>query len=345
MPLLLRPSATCSSGPGAWSRLSGWCVEVLDAAGLRCVTLKGPALAMQLYGDDVTRPSSDVDLLVARPELEHALAALGAAGLRFGTRHATWYERRWRHHLVAGGAPVDRGLPVEVHWSFGGPGLIAGPIERLFDDAVAVDCAGRRLPAPSLAWQLLVCRRACDPALLPAASAGRRRPDRRPARLARVGRRRPRPRAGRRRRSTMRPPWRPGASAPRFPRHSGLRPAPWRDAVLDDRPPAGRRTAFPRTLMQAMKAVVPLMITTSELPSRSPTSSPTGRGWPTRSRDSAARDSGLPAAAVLPWRADRAPGGEAGPPPTPTTPRAAAVAHSRHRAARKRTWTRPIGSG
>jgi hypothetical protein len=112
----------------AVEQVSGWCVEVLGAAGLRCATLKGPALAMQLYGDDVIRPSSDVDVLVAQRELERALEVLRAAGLRFGTRHAAWYERRWHHHLVAVGAPTHPGLPVEVHWSFARPGLIAGSL-------------------------------------------------------------------------------------------------------------------------------------------------------------------------------------------------------------------------
>ncbi len=252
---------------GRVEQVSGWCVELLSAAGLSCVTLKGPALAMQLYGDDVIRPSSDVDLLVPRPALERALEALAAAGLRFGTRHAAWYERRWRHHLVAVGAPVDPGVPVEVHWSFGGPGLIAGPIERLFDDAVAVECAGCRLPAPSLEWQLLVCavhatqhyfppRQLLDVALL----AGRLDPgqwrsvvelahelDIAPAVYYATTV------AGRRL----------GGSVPAVV--ESLRPAPWRDAVVTRAvarlPVVGLP---PRSGMQAMKAVVPLMITTSE---------------------------------------------------------------------------------
>jgi Uncharacterised nucleotidyltransferase len=252
---------------GRVEQVSGWCVEVLDAAGLRCVTLKGPALAMQLYGDDVTRPSSDVDLLVSRPELEHALEALGDAGLRFGTRHATWYERRWRHHLVAGGAPVDRGLPVEVHWSFGGPGLIAGPIERLFDDAVAVDCAGRRLPAPSLAWQLLVCavhaaQHYFPPRLLLDVALIAGRLDSREWRTV-VDLAHELGIAPALYYATTVAARRLGGEVPAAV--EGLRPAPWRDAVatraIAHLPAVGRPS---RSGMQAMKAVVPLMITTSE---------------------------------------------------------------------------------
>ena len=138
-------------------RVSEWCVNVLEAAGVRCATLKGPALAVQLFGDDVTRPSSDVDVLVPRSELDAALGAFHAAGLRAEARHAAWYERTWHCHAVFDGAPPDRGLPLEIHWSIARPGLMHGRIDGLFDHLIDVECSGRRLPAPDLEWQLLVC--------------------------------------------------------------------------------------------------------------------------------------------------------------------------------------------
>ena len=247
-------------------QVSDWCCGVLGAAGLRCATLKGPALAMQLFGDDVIRPSSDVDVLVARREFERAVEVLTTAGLRFGTRHAAWYERRWHYHLVAVGAPALPSLPIEVHWSFARPGLIAGSIEDLLDDVIAVDCAGRRLPAPSLEWQLLICavhstqhyfppRHVLDVALV----AGRldARQWRRVVELSH--------------RLAIAPAVyyattvaarRLGFACPAVVEE--LRPAPWRDLVV-----TGAIARLPvvgspsRALIQAMKAVMPLLITTS----------------------------------------------------------------------------------
>jgi len=138
-------------------RVSGWIVETLAKAGLRCATIKGPALAVQLFGDDVTRPSSDVDVLVPRHELDAALGALRVAGMRLEARHAAWYERRWHCHAVLDGAPPDRSLPVEIHWSIARPGLTHGAVDDLFDHLVDVECSGHRLPAPDLGWQLLIC--------------------------------------------------------------------------------------------------------------------------------------------------------------------------------------------
>jgi hypothetical protein len=250
----------------AVEQVSGWCVEALGAAGLRCVTLKGPALAMQLYGDDVIRPSSDVDVLVAQREFERALEVLRAAGLRFGTRHAAWYERRWHHHLVAVGAPTHPGVPIEVHWSFARPGLIAGSLEGLLDDVVAVACAGRRLPAPSMEWQLLICavhsaqhyfppRQVLDVALI----AGRldSRQWRKVVELAHELAIAPAVYY-----ATTVAVRRLGLSCPAAVEE--LRPALWRDVAVAQAiarlPVVGPPS---RSLIQAMKAVMPLLITTS----------------------------------------------------------------------------------
>lgn len=138
-------------------RVSGWCVDRLEGAGLRCATLKGPALAVELFGDDVTRPSTDVDVLVPEGEIDAALGVLQTAGMRVEARHAAWYERRWHCHAVLDGAQPDHRLPVEVHWAIARPGLTRGPIDDLFDGLVSVECSGRRLPAPDIEWQLLIC--------------------------------------------------------------------------------------------------------------------------------------------------------------------------------------------
>ena len=137
--------------------VSAWCIELLRAAGVRAATYKGPAMAVQLFGDPVVRPSSDVDLLVAPDDLPRARAALVAAGLRPAERYPDWYERRWHYHELLLGTPEHGSLPVELHWSFARPGLIGGDVVGVLDELDDVPCGSRLLPAPALPWQLVAC--------------------------------------------------------------------------------------------------------------------------------------------------------------------------------------------
>jgi hypothetical protein len=55
-------------------------VEALSAQGVDCLCLKGPTLAVQLYGDIALRQSIDLDILVRKVDLPHAYPALMSAG-------------------------------------------------------------------------------------------------------------------------------------------------------------------------------------------------------------------------------------------------------------------------
>jgi hypothetical protein len=91
-------------------------VRALAAENIDSLVLKGPPLSWELYGDGALRPSTDIDLLVRRSELEHALRALEAAGYR--ARGKAWQQaavRRGHFHIVLEGERKGR-VPVELHW-------------------------------------------------------------------------------------------------------------------------------------------------------------------------------------------------------------------------------------
>lgn len=116
---------------------------ILEAAGVTPLAYKGPALAMQAYGDAALRDYSDLDLVVRGEELAAAGAAMAASGFQELTE-ASGEERaallRDGHHLRF----RREGVLVEVHWRFGKPHFgFTEEVSGLWGRAETVDVRGR----------------------------------------------------------------------------------------------------------------------------------------------------------------------------------------------------------
>ena len=61
-------------------------LDILHAAGVAALPLKGPVLAAALYPDSALRPFSDLDILVRRPQVPAALQALARNGYALDPR-------------------------------------------------------------------------------------------------------------------------------------------------------------------------------------------------------------------------------------------------------------------
>jgi hypothetical protein len=90
--------------------------ELFAARGIRCLTLKGPALSVLAFGDPVLRNSRDIDLLVEAEAFAAANALLAERGWRrvkpVVDRPA---YRRWVHEYVYRSANgLDGGMTVEI---------------------------------------------------------------------------------------------------------------------------------------------------------------------------------------------------------------------------------------
>ncbi|HEU0299342.1 MAG TPA: nucleotidyltransferase family protein [Longimicrobium sp.] len=126
---------------------------ILQAAGVVPLAFKGPALAIQAYGDASLRDYGDLDLVVRREELDAAGAALVQAGFQdLSTSAGRAALLREGHHLKY----RREGVLVEVHWRFakalfGFTEEVAG----LWDRAEALDIRGRRVQALSVPDHLL----------------------------------------------------------------------------------------------------------------------------------------------------------------------------------------------
>jgi len=129
-------------------------VEILEAAGVAPLAYKGPALAVQAFGDASLRDYSDLDLVVRKEDLAAAGAALARAGFKDlfdpGANRAVLL--RDGHHLQY----QRGGVLVEVHWRFGKSVFgFAEQLSGLWERAETVDIRGRRVRALSVPDHLL----------------------------------------------------------------------------------------------------------------------------------------------------------------------------------------------
>ena len=94
----------------------------LEAEGIPVLVYKGPAVALEAYGDLALREFEDLDLLIHPEDVERARHVFALAGLKI--LPAPGYEPNFRrvrreHHHDAFVAP-DESHYVELHWQLGG---------------------------------------------------------------------------------------------------------------------------------------------------------------------------------------------------------------------------------
>ena len=131
-------------------------LEVLASADVPVLALKGPALAVQAYGDVSLRSYGDVDVLVPQHEARRSVQALLGAG--YGDRRAqpgrTPGPNLW--HDWGFTAPDGKTL-VELHWSLTSPRRFpAVDSGEAWLDAGRTDVSIGGAPVPALAPELLL---------------------------------------------------------------------------------------------------------------------------------------------------------------------------------------------
>lgn len=133
-------------------------VGVLESAGVAALPYKGPALALDAYGDVAAREFADLDLVVAPDDADAAAAALSRAGYA-PAEGLTWAAARYAHawhaqvRFVAAGAQ----LPVELHWRFCDRKLPWNPdVRAMLGRAARRVIGGARVAIPAAEDQLVL---------------------------------------------------------------------------------------------------------------------------------------------------------------------------------------------
>ena len=127
---LKKRSEACRMQAVQHSMLLAGMLKGLNQAGIQAMTLKGPILSFDLYGDVGLRQSHDLDLEVAQENLSQALSCLEGLGWRKDSEYFPLSPRQWRSFLRHGrhlGLVHSQGCILELHWrnSWDAPGQTA----------------------------------------------------------------------------------------------------------------------------------------------------------------------------------------------------------------------------
>src|SRR5215211_5077419 len=85
-------------------------VTAMRNAGLRPLLLKGPSVALWLYGDDVPRPYGDSDLLLSPESQRAAQDVLRALGFRPLGYPVPWESQAWMRRSDQAAVDLHRSL-------------------------------------------------------------------------------------------------------------------------------------------------------------------------------------------------------------------------------------------
>jgi hypothetical protein len=118
----------------------------LEAAGVRHLVIKGPALAVQTTGHWKGRPATDIDLLIAPDDSGRAHRALTGDGFtrRDGRATAPSAVYRWCQCELVYTGPTT--VPLDLHWRMdAAAGLCNLPFDLLWNRSCPVEIAGAQV--------------------------------------------------------------------------------------------------------------------------------------------------------------------------------------------------------
>jgi hypothetical protein len=125
-------------------------LDAFEAEGIAVVPLKGAALAESLYSDPVSRPFSDLDLLVRKQDVPAALRVLTRAGYRLGAHLARLPMQTLLSLQFEVLLRQEQTAPVDLQWEIGRADYpFCFDMEILWRSLGRSQIAGREVPSLS----------------------------------------------------------------------------------------------------------------------------------------------------------------------------------------------------
>jgi len=138
----------CAANSMLYARELTFIQSAFEGSGLRALALKGPALAVRLYGKLSLRPCRDLDLLVSRADLARAIDILWSLGYRLEqhTLPVNLALKRDKHLVLV---HQERATRVEIHWAISLPSLhVNMSFDSLWGNREVVSVLGTRINVP-----------------------------------------------------------------------------------------------------------------------------------------------------------------------------------------------------
>ena len=134
-----------------WLRDCHRVLDCLEARGLRPVVLKGPPLALRLFGHHRRRPTGDLDVLLPGRDIDAAVEAIEGAGYVVRVPAHIASLRPGQHAVTLDPADGAVAPEIDVHWAFA-ESWVAGLPGGWGDHVESIELNGRalRVPDPSL---------------------------------------------------------------------------------------------------------------------------------------------------------------------------------------------------
>jgi len=138
---------------GELARLS----QLFTAHNIPWLSIKGPALSVQLYGDISARQSGDLDILVHEEAPDLAISILKQAGYEMITPIKGKHEENYRKHFKDCMLQHnEKKILVELHWALSYNWLTPDDITSLvWKDAENITIAHEKIPVPNIANHLI----------------------------------------------------------------------------------------------------------------------------------------------------------------------------------------------
>ncbi|WP_226667522.1 nucleotidyltransferase family protein [Metabacillus litoralis] len=110
-------------------------LSALEDNKLSVIALKGPLFSEKYYGDFAARPSSDIDLLIKREDLNDVITCINKLGYINEEKNDEDHFHRTFSKPIPG-SPVP--LLVEIHWNLLRENTSELPINQVWDEAITV---------------------------------------------------------------------------------------------------------------------------------------------------------------------------------------------------------------
>jgi hypothetical protein len=148
-------------------KLSGELVQLsklFAANDIQWLSIKGPALSVQLYGDIAMRQSGDLDILVRKGDLTDAVSILSQAGyemiipaMNMSNKQGDKYLKRYKHFLLHFlFRHKEKKLLVELHWALSHDWLTPDDITSLlWEQLETITMGNGKIPVPNVTNHLI----------------------------------------------------------------------------------------------------------------------------------------------------------------------------------------------